>query len=104
MRSRVFEIIFIVSFLFIVIYFLLYKFHFDVVCEKYTGERNLEITEVLQTMWWCADSYVCYNNNIEYDTSHRNVVDWNCSKKTVDYFETDFYSDKFYNIKNQIFK
>jgi len=101
---RVYEVLFIVSILIICIYFISYKTAFKHICENNTGENWLTEYQTLKKMWSCTDSIVCSINNIKYDELHRNVTDWKCEKNTVNVFEANFYSNKFYNFKNQIFK
>lgn len=104
MRTRQYEVIFIVSILFIIFYFITYKTSFDSICGKYTGEKNLSQIDKLSKMWSCKDTYICSNINIEYDELRRNVTNWDCKKNQIDIFEGNFYKNKFYNIKNQINK
>lgn len=104
MRTRQYEVIFIVSVLFIIIYFISYRYYFENLCIKYKWEKNLTKIEILKKMWSCTDSYVCHNNNIEYDELRRNVVNWQCSKKKVNYFEWYYYSNKYNNFKDKLFK
>jgi hypothetical protein len=95
-----FELILIVSILFIWIYFLLYHLYFDSVCLKrdWLIWENKHTTMVL--MWQCKDSYVCNIENIAYDDLNRNVVDWECNKSKFNYFEVNFYQEKVSNLFN----
>jgi len=104
MRTRQYEVIFIVSVLFIIIFFILYRYYFDNLCKKYTWVQNISKIETLKKMWSCTDSYVCYNSNIEYDDLRRNVVNWQCNKKKVNYFEWYYYSNRYNNFKDKLFK
>jgi hypothetical protein len=104
MRTRQYEVIFIVFILFIIIYFFSYKYYFENLCIKYTWENNLTKIEILEKMWSCTDSYVCHNNNIEYDELRRNVTNWQCNKKKVNYFEWYYYSNRYNNFKDKLFK
>lgn len=93
------EVIIIVSILFIWVYFLLYHFYFDTLCDKRNGFiwENQHTTSVL--MWQCADTYVCNINNIKHNKEKVYLVDsWECKKTQVKYFEPMFYTQKVKNL------
>lgn len=93
-----FEVILIVSILFLGIYFLLYHFYFDSLCNQRNGFiwEDQHTTSVL--MWQCKDNYVCNVNNIQYDELKRNVTAWQCKKNKFDYFEPSYYKQRINNL------
>ncbi len=95
-----FEVILIVSILFVWIYFLLYHFYFDTHCSKTNGLIWNNKHETMLFMWQCKDTYICSIENIEHDKSSRDVISWECNKNKVYYFEPSYYKNKVINIFN----
>lgn len=94
-----FEVILIVSILFLGIYFLLYHFYFDSLCNQRNGFiwEDQHTTSVL--MWQCKDTYVCNINNIKHNNEKVYIVEsWECRKTKFDYFEPSYYKQKITNL------
>lgn len=98
MNKRMFEVIFIVSILFISWYFLLYHFYFDTHCLKTNGLLWKDKHTTMVLMWQCRDSYVCSIDNIASDEYNRDILSWECNKKMVNYFEPKYYIEKVNNL------
>ena len=98
MNNRMFEVILIVSILFIVWYFLLYHFYFDIHCSKTDGLLWKDKHTTMVLMWQCKDSHICSVDNINSDTLNRDVTSWECNKVIVNYFEPSFYKQKLNNL------
>jgi hypothetical protein len=93
-----FEVILIVSILFLGIYFLLYHFYFDTHCLKRDGLIWADKHTTMILMWQCRDSYVCSIENISSDDLKRNITAWECNKVKVNYFEPTYYKSKISNL------
>lgn len=98
MTKRMLEVIIIVSILFWSLYFLLYHFYFDKHCLNNDGFIWESTHETMLVMWKCKDFKICSVENIQYDELKRNVESWQCSKKEVYYFESEYYSREFKNL------
>lgn len=93
-----FEVILIVSILFLGIYFLLYHFYFATHCLKRDWLIWADKHTTMILMWQCRDSYVCSIENINSDELKRNITAWECNKVKVNYFEPTYYKSKISNL------
>ena len=101
------ELFIVVWTLTFLIYFLLYMFYFDNMCNSIKQDAKWDYIFTIKKIWSCKSSIVCWINKIE--TNKQNIiVDWSCDKKInsslefntyMNYF-TEFYS----NILNKINK
>lgn len=90
MGKRLFEIFFILFWVSFIVYLISYLFYLDSFCIKYSEDKTLSSTQIIDQMWSCKDSIICEIKDIENDNKN-NILNWNCKKKQFKPFEIEFY-------------
>ena len=114
MFKRYFEITLMTILFFWLVYFIIYTFFLDDICNNfsnnntkktnpnnvsntitnyYSKKSNLNKEEVFKKISSCTDSFVCIIDSIERE-KNTNITDWKCIKKEVEKFEYNYYINK----------
>ena len=92
--QRLFEFFLVITILFSIIFFLLYKFFFSDFCVDIAKNNNLK------SIASCKDSIVCLVGKDIESNNKGEIISWKCSRKRIDIFEFDYYKNGILNFKN----
>jgi len=100
--KKLLELSIVIWTLVLLLYFILYFFYFDTMCNGFSKNIKINQYEIISNIWTCKSSFVCQINNIE--TNNKNIItNWECNKKINNYLHFEYYLNYITNLINNNF-
>lgn len=95
--KSIFEIVFILFFLWFSVFFIFYHLMIDDFCDDMSWKNRTDYLNSVTIIRDCNDSVLCYYTKWEVNENNE-VVSWSCQKKTRKLLEWPYYREKVLHI------